>query len=98
MSNVSLMIGGRPFAVACAPGEEAHVRDLGRTIDARLGAMGDVSGQSESRILLFAALLLADELHEAKAAPPAPPQPSGHVRRLDEIAARLENLAETLEG
>ena len=98
MSNVSLTIGGRQFTVACAVGEEDHVRELGRAIDSRLDAMGDPRGQNESRMLLFAALLLADELHEAKSAPPAPPSSPGLAARLGQIADRLENLADRLEG
>jgi cell division protein ZapA len=106
MSNVTLAIGGRSFTVACAAGEEDHVAGLGRMIADKLTAMGDLSSQSESRMLLFAALLLADELHEATvrapAARPAAPSPSPltaiSAQRLEAIARRLENLAARLEG
>jgi len=100
MSNVTLHIGGRSFTVACAEGEEAHVAGLGRMIDSKLAAMGDMTGQSEGRMLLFAALLLADEVHEARFRGPAQADapPEGLAGRLDSIAARLENLAATLEG
>jgi cell division protein ZapA len=100
MSNVALSIGGRGFTVACAAGEEEHIADLGRMIDAKLSTMGDLSGQSESRMLLFAALFMADELHDAQSAPAATgsflSEASGE--RLDAIAVRLENLATHLEG
>ena len=69
MSNVTLEIGGRQFSVASADGEEAHVTALGRMIDDKLRAMGGAGGQSESRMMLFAALLLADEIHEIKSRP-----------------------------
>ena len=104
MSNVKLHIGGRDFTVACAEGEESHVTGLGEMIDSKIHAMGDISAQSESRMLLFAALLLADELHEANArggsAPSqaAPALPNGSAERLEQIAERLENLATRLEG
>lgn len=101
MSNVTLTIGGRSFTVACAEGEESHVTSLGHTINSKLASMGDMSGQSEPRMLLFAALLLADEVHELKSNPSAEPLPSladGTAQRLDAIAARLENLAAALEG
>ena len=75
MSNVNLSIGGRNFTVACAQGEEDHVAGLGRMINDKLAAMGDISGQNESRMLLFAALLLADEVHEAQFRTPAPATP-----------------------
>ncbi|MDE8653219.1 cell division protein ZapA [Novosphingobium album (ex Liu et al. 2023)] len=100
MSNVSLVIGGRGFTVACADGEEAHIASLGRMIDARLEAAGGVSGQSEPRMLLFAALLLADELYELRQQPvPAPASiPPGLDARIAAIATQLENLASRLEG
>lgn len=99
MSNVSLSIGGRNFTVACASGEEEHVAALGQMIDSKVAGMGDTATHSEGRMLLFGALLLADELYEARqgrsqgatqaAAPPS--------QMLDAIAQRLENLAGRLE-
>ncbi len=98
MSNVSLHIGGRSFTVACAPGEEEHIAGLGRMIDAKLHAMGGMSGQNETRMLLFAALVLADELHEAQNGPGAPPPPPPPDPVEDaELAARLEGIADSLE-
>lgn len=100
MSNVNLHIGGRSFTVACAPGEEDHIAGLGRMIDAKLHAMGGTSGQSESRILLFAALLLADELHELNGGGPlrsVPLDDPAVAARLEGIAAKLEKCASHLE-
>lgn len=111
MNNVSLTIGGRSYAVACAAGEEEHVHALGRMIADKVEQMGGT--HNEPRQLLFAALLLADELHEARgrvaagspaqppAPPPAPPSasnPDQYAEALEEIAARLENCASALEG
>ncbi len=74
MSNVNLTIAGRPTAVSCAAGEEAHIEMLGRMIDERAKRIG--GAQSEARTLLFAALMLADELHDAhRGAPVAPATP-----------------------
>ena len=113
MSNITLRIGGRDYAVACAEGEEAHVTSLGHLIDDKVRQMGS-AGQSEPRQLLFAALLLADELHEAQgrlagatsaasaASVPAPapsaPAPDHTAELLEAIATRLENCAAALEG
>ncbi len=109
MSNVKLDIGGRQFTVACAAGEEDHVTGLGELIASKIATMGDITSQSESRMLLFAALLLADELHDANSRPapqpaavPGPPAtpafPPHCAEQLDAIADRLENLASRLEG
>ncbi len=102
MSNVTLHIGGRDYTVACAEGEETHVAELGSLIDGKIQAMG--AGHNEPRQLLFAALLLADELHEARqrgagAAASAPaPQLDLHADALEALAARLENCVTALEG
>jgi cell division protein ZapA len=79
MSNVSLSVGGRDYVVACAPGEEEHIADLGQMIDDKLATLPLSATQGETRALLFAALLLADDLHETREgiAPPAPPQDTG---------------------
>ncbi|MFN3456548.1 MAG: cell division protein ZapA [Novosphingobium sp.] len=106
MSNVSLPIGGRNFAVSCADGEEAHIEMLGRMVDERARKIG--GQQSETRMLLFAALMMADELHEAHRASPAPvaePSPAptpaqidpAVVDRVNTLAARIEKLAAALE-
>lgn len=95
MSNLNLHIGGRTFTVACEAGQEEHIGALGRAIDAKLAAAGGAVGQSEARMLLFAALLLADELHDIRtngAAPVAPPPVED-----PKLAERLENLASALE-
>ncbi len=99
MSNVTLQIGGRAYTVACADGEEAHIHALGATIAEKVQAMG-TAGQSEPRQLLFAALLLADELHEARAAlaaAQASAAPDQHAPALEALATRLENIASHLE-
>lgn len=101
MSNVNVTIGGRDYAVACAPGEEDHVGELGHLIDSKLEALPGAVAQSEARSLLFAALLLADEVYEWRASAPAAQSDDAgeaEVSRLDNIAARLEILASHLEG
>ncbi len=102
MSNVTLAIGGRHYTVACAEGEEQHVTRLGSMIDEKLAAMGNGVGQSEVRQLLFASLVLADELHEARNSAPAthvPTEPDlDFAPALEGIADQIENLAEQLEN
>lgn len=112
MANVTLTIGGRDFMLACADGEEAHVTRLAQMIDEKLAQAG-VVGQTEPRMLLFASLMLADELHELRqresqldlprqAPPPVPADPAEIiptvlVEELVRIADHVENLADLLE-
>lgn len=100
MSNVTLQIGGRSYTVACADGEEAHITALGQSIAEKVEQMG--TGHSEARQLLFASLLLADELHEARGRPglaaAAPAAMDATAETLEAIADRLEKVALSLEG
>ena len=103
MTNVTLAIGGRSLTIAVAAGEEAHAEMLGRMIDDRVRRMGNIATQGEARMLLFAALMLADELHEVHSRPapasvapvPAGPPPE-LVARIGKLAERVENLAQKL--
>ncbi len=93
MSNVTLTIAGRKYKVACDAGEEAHIERLGQIIDERLGEQDGISGQSEVRSLLYAALILADEVHERQRPPALDPEPFERMAdRLEAIAQQLENI------
>ena len=99
MSNVTLTIGGRHYTVACGPGEEDHIALLGTTIDSKIADMPGLSSQSDARTLLYAALILADELHESDGDGPAPAGDDGSTAEaLETVAGRLEDLAARLEG
>ncbi|MEQ1498011.1 MAG: cell division protein ZapA [Novosphingobium sp.] len=104
MSNVNLSIGGRSYLVACAAGEEARVAELGEAIEGKVREIG-ASSHNEVRLLLFAALLLADENHELKSkggaaiAHPSTEFSTGpSAAALDALADRLEKCASALEG
>ena len=101
MSNVTLTIGGRPYTVSAADGEEAHIEMLGRMVAERAARGGGGPGQSEPRMLLFAALMLADELHELHRQMP-PPQDAAvqpvEAEPAAEVIARIETLAARVEA
>lgn len=97
MSTVTLSIGPKSYTIACADGEEAHIRALGAMIAEKYGLLGAARAPLEAQNLLFAALFLADELAEAKkrtASAPAPaPAPEPDTAELDALrktVARLE--------
>lgn len=107
MAQMKLEIGGRTFLVTCQDGEESHLTKLAAMVDRKARESGDPAGLTESRMLLFTSLLLADELHGAQAAPntdaavPAPPQTNPVndqvVAALEKLADRAEQLANSLE-
>lgn len=61
MADVRLTVCGRQYDVHCADGQEAHLTQLAEVID---GKARTISGGTEARQLLFAALMLADEAQE----------------------------------
>ena len=102
MSDVTIRIGGRNYTVACGPGEEARIAALGDMVDGKLTQIPNLSAQSEARTLLYATLLLADELQEAGNAPapasaPAPSPDPAIADTIENLAEKLESLASRLE-
>ncbi|WP_120078429.1 cell division protein ZapA [Aurantiacibacter odishensis] len=97
-SNVTLEIAGRRFTTACAPGEERHIEGLGRSISEKLAQLDSLRGQSTERVLLYASLLLADELHEAQKAAAPPIDDGEQAETLEKMADRLEAIAQRLES
>lgn len=96
MNRLQLDIAGHRYDIACRAGQEGHFLGLARVIEKRVeqatGAMGRMDG---TRQLLFAALLLADELGEARAAAADAGAPDeALLTRLEALAQRLEALAE----
>jgi cell division protein ZapA len=67
MAVVNLLINGHAYPVACDSGEEERLRELGDYIDRRVQALvKEVGAQvGDTRLILMAALLIADELSEA---------------------------------
>ena len=98
MSTVNLLIGAREYPVACAPGEEAHVSSLGAIIDEKLESMPPGVDDSEVRMLLFAALLLADEVQELRQSAAAPAADPALGAKLAALAERIEQMAATAES
>ncbi len=67
MAEVELTIAGRPYKVACRNGEEETLRAAGALVDAKSReALSGLGTLSESRQLLFAALLLADQIIDGR--------------------------------
>lgn len=62
MADVRLTIAGRFYDVSTSDGQEQRLTDLAGLVDAKART---VVGTTEVRQLLFAALMLADEAHEA---------------------------------
>ena len=101
MASVEVEIAARRYSVACRDGEEEHLRSVAAIVDGKAqDAAAALGSLSEARQLLFASLLLADELKEHRSGrPPVPPTElaPAMVDALERLAQRVESLAERLE-
>ncbi|HSP23723.1 MAG TPA: cell division protein ZapA [Saliniramus sp.] len=69
MAQVTVTIAGKSYRMACADGEEGHLEALGALYDGKITQMRDAFGEiGDMRLHVMAALMVADELTEAKGA------------------------------
>jgi cell division protein ZapA len=67
MAQVVVTIAGRTYRMACDDGEEARLEHLARDFDSRITGLRASFGEiGDQRIVVMAALTLADELAEAQ--------------------------------
>jgi cell division protein ZapA len=67
MAQVSVTINGRVYRMACDDGQEDHLVRLARELDGRIGRLRESFGEiGDTRLTVMAALMVADELAEAK--------------------------------
>ncbi|GBR31033.1 cell division protein ZapA [Gluconobacter kondonii] len=111
MGQVSIRLNGYVYNVGCQDGEEAHLYDMARHVEGWLQRARSLGGAaSESKTLMMAALLMADEIFELKHRQISPQaeaqiQQAGHLlqregarqERLVRLAGQAELLASELE-
>jgi len=69
MGQVVLTLNGRTYRLACGDGEEQRLIALASEVKGKVDQLVREFGQvGESRLLLMAALLLADELMDSRSA------------------------------
>lgn len=99
MSTVTLSIGPKSYTVACADGQEAHIRALGAMIAEKYAQLGSARAPLEAQNLLFAALFLADELAEARKQLAEVPEPEPAAPAVDpEAVEALRSAIAALEA
>jgi cell division protein ZapA len=77
MGQVSVTLNGRTYRLECGEGEEAHLIELAEYLNSHVETMKLKFGQvGDDRLILMAALMVADELTEAR-------------RQLDEMKTAL---------
>jgi cell division protein ZapA len=106
MAQVTLRINGYAYVIGCQDGEEQHLEAMAAEVNRRIDGVRAAAGPSgESRMLVMASLLMADDLFElrtkldaaeAAAAGTAKPDPK-LGRKLNRMARRAEEIADGLE-
>ncbi|WP_210496782.1 cell division protein ZapA [Microvirga antarctica] len=67
MSQVSVVIAGKTYRIACADGEEEHLEGLAAAFDSRIEDMRAAVGEiGDMRLHVMAAITIADELQDTK--------------------------------
>lgn len=91
MAQVNVEVNGRPYAVGCEDGQEAHLLEIAKLFDHQVRQVSQDMGQlGDTRLFLMGALLLADELYDAKNRLGAM---QAEIARLQAERARVETKA-----
>jgi cell division protein ZapA len=87
MPQVSIQIANRTYELACGEGEQERVQQLAAYVDEKVSDLRrQLPGTPEVKLLVFAALMLADESHEAR----------GIAKAAESARASATDSAETL--
>ena len=83
MAHVSVTINGRQYRMACDDGQEEHLMRLARDLDQKLVQLREAFGEiGDTRLAVMGAIMVADELSEAR-------------RRIRALEQEIEGLQET---
>ncbi len=106
MAQLTIKINGYAYPVGCDDGQERHLQQMAAEVEARVDSIKALGGQSgEARLLVLAALLMADEIHDLRGALESlQPEMTEAARadveaktRLARLADRAEEIAQKLE-
>ena len=101
-SVVTIRVNGNPYQLGCDVGQEAEIEALGNLVDETVSGLAATIGQiGEARLLVMAAILLAEKTKNAGNGAPAEADNqsaiSGEVISDNQIAA-LENIAKSISA
>lgn len=105
MAQLTVKINGYAYTIGCADGQEQHLQAMAEQVESRVDKIKALGSQSgESRLLVQAALLMADELHDLvlemaalRRSRHATTENAAFNERLSSLANRAEEIAATLE-
>jgi cell division protein ZapA len=106
VAQVTVKINGYTYNVGCEDGQERHLMDMAAEVESRIDSIKALGSQSgEARLLVLAALLMADELHDQRntlqnlqAELARLPKAEADAKiRLARLADRAEEIADRLD-
>lgn len=103
MAQVTVRINGYPHVLVCEDGQEDHLQAMAGQVDDRITSIKALGQSGESRLLVLASLLMADELHDLHVEMAAlrmgvPTADKETRQRLGRLAERAEAIASDIEA
>ena len=87
MPLVNVMVNSRAYTIACDEGEEEHLKELAGHVDSKVRELiGSVGQVGDQKLMLMAALLVTDELFEARG------KLDGHAKKVGDLSTAQAEL------
>ena len=104
MAQVDVSVNGQSYRIACEDGQEDRLIDLATMVDEKVLELVNQIGQvGSNRLLVMAALIIADELVDLKNEAGSPQELEDNTNKQDtvlalqEITKKIENIADQVE-
>ena len=104
MAQVDVSVNGQSYRIACEDGQEDRLVDLAAMVDEKvIGLVNQIGQVGSNRLLVMAALIIADELVDLKNEAGSSQEVEDNTNQKDtvlalqEITKRIENIAEQVE-
>ena len=101
MAQVDITVNNQNFLIACEDGQEDRLLDLSKIVDEKVGELVAQVGQvGQTRLLVMAALVIADELVDLRETVKLTPVQNSDdtsvsaVASIDELSKRIEKIAD----
>lgn len=104
MAQVDVSVNGQSYRIACEDGQEDRLVDLAAMVDEKvIGLVNQIGQVGSNRLLVMAALIIADELVDLKNEVGSSRELEDNTKQQDmvltlqEITKRIENIADQVE-
>lgn len=108
MAQVDITVNGKTYRIACEDGQEQRLTNLASMVDAHVKDLVEQVGQvGDTRLLVMASLLIADELIDLRDAAHevdeddedfSPSEVEDLTIAIEGLADRIERIAGRIEG